>query len=74
MSQRKTRLDDGAWVAYPAKGERPGEGGDAYAVRFFGNSDTSELNALRYVNDNPGYKAVYVIAGESILDAEGHRD
>ncbi|MFE2994200.1 hypothetical protein ACFXG4_04200 [Nocardia sp. NPDC059246] len=74
MSQRKTPLDDGAWVAYPIAGERPGEGGDAYAVRFFGNNELSELQALHYSNDNPGYKAVYMAVGESILEAEKHRD
>ncbi|MET8430061.1 hypothetical protein [Nocardia sp. NPDC004860] len=74
MSQPKVRLDGGAWIAYPAVGARPGEGGDAYAVRYFGNNEDSELHALRFVNKNEGFKAVYIALGESIVEAEGHRD
>lgn len=69
-----TRLDNGAWLAYPTKGGRAGEGGDAYEVRFFGNSDTAELEALRFVNKNEGFHAIYMAPGESILTAEGHRE
>lgn len=67
-------IDDGAWVAYPYAGGQPGTGGDAYGVMFFGNTENAELLALRYANTHDGYRAVYIVAGESILDAETHRD
>ncbi|WP_029923953.1 hypothetical protein [Nocardia otitidiscaviarum] len=69
-----TRLDKGAWLAYPVAGERAGEGGDAYETRYFGNSEESELKALRYANDHEGFRAVYMAEGESVLEAEGHRE
>ncbi|WP_280465654.1 hypothetical protein [Nocardia brasiliensis] len=65
---------DGAWLVYPRDSEATvGGGEDALAVRHFGNSEASELDALRYANDNSGFHAVYVAPGESIADAEGHR-
>ncbi|MGY1946689.1 hypothetical protein [Nocardia asiatica] len=61
-----TPLDDGAWLAFPIEGDRDGEGGDAYAVAYFGDN---ELEALRFVNCHPGYRAVYVKPGQTILEA-----
>ncbi|MEV4127042.1 hypothetical protein [Nocardia sp. NPDC049707] len=71
---RKVRLDDGAWLAYPTKGERAGEGGDAFGVRYFGNTDAAELAALHFANDNDGYRAVYMAPNESISEAEEQRE
>lgn len=64
-------LDSGAWLVFPFVGAEPGTGGDAYAVVYFGKD---ELGALRYVNSHSGFRAVYVVPGESILVAEEHRD
>ncbi|NKY60798.1 hypothetical protein [Nocardia flavorosea] len=68
------RIDNGAWLAYPNVGDQPGAGGDAFEVRYFGNDDLSELRALRYSNDNPGFRALYMAPGESILEAEENSD
>ncbi|WP_280357881.1 hypothetical protein [Nocardia otitidiscaviarum] len=60
------RLDDGTWLAFPEAGERDGEGGDCYAVAYFGDD---ELAALRYANKHPGYRAVLIKRGQTLLDA-----
>lgn len=66
-----TDRPDGAFLVYPMAGTEEGAGGDAYSVAYFGED---ELGALRYVNRNPGYRAVYVVHGETILQAEEHRE
>ncbi|MFE3052255.1 hypothetical protein [Nocardia sp. NPDC059239] len=59
-------LDDGAWLAFPEAGESEGEGGDCYAVAYFGDD---ELEALRYANRRPGYRAVLIKPGQTLLEA-----
>ncbi|MFE5290442.1 hypothetical protein ACFRAQ_36310 [Nocardia sp. NPDC056611] len=58
-------MDSDYWVAFPEAGKKGGEGGDCYAVAFFDN----ELDALRYVNRNHGYRAVAIKSGQTILAA-----
>ncbi|WP_157115029.1 hypothetical protein [Nocardia niwae] len=63
---------DGNWLVFPEHGARAGEGGDAYEVMNFG---TEELAALREANRRDGYRAVYVLPGQTILEAwEKQRD
>jgi hypothetical protein len=63
---------DGSWLAFPEKGARAGEGGDAFEVMNFG---TDELAALREANRRDGFRAVYVLPGQTILEAlEKQRD
>ncbi len=57
---------DGVWLAYPAAGKRPGEGGDCYEVKSFGDD---ELAAYRYCNRHDGFKAALVKDGQSLLEA-----
>ncbi|WP_280195920.1 hypothetical protein [Nocardia farcinica] len=61
---------DGAWLVFPQAGEREGEGGDAYEVMNFGDQ---ELAALREANRREGFKAVYVLPGQTILEALGRQ-
>lgn len=68
------RIPDGAWHVYPRHGDRAGEAGDAMAVRYYGNTDAAKLQALEFVNDNPGFRAIYMAPGESISEAEEQRD
>jgi hypothetical protein len=58
--------DYGGWLVYPEAGDRVGEGGDCYAVAYFGDD---ELEALRYMNRNRGTRAIYVKPGQTISEA-----
>ncbi|MFD3594396.1 hypothetical protein ACFWU5_16855 [Nocardia sp. NPDC058640] len=65
----------GTWLAYPTSGGRAGEGGDCYEVAAFADD---ELACLRYCNTHDGYKAAYLLPGQTLLQAvramENHRD
>ncbi|WP_280389501.1 hypothetical protein [Nocardia wallacei] len=57
---------DGGWLAVPAQGRRAGEGGDCFEVAYFADD---ELSAYRYCNSRDGFKAVYVLPGQTVLEA-----
>jgi hypothetical protein len=57
---------DGGWLAIPLQGARAGEGGDCFGVAYFGDD---ELAALRYANQRDLYRAIYILPGQTVLDA-----
>ncbi len=57
---------DGGWLAVPFQSPRAGEGGDCFGVAYFADD---ELAALRYANTRDNYRAIYILPGQTVLNA-----